>query len=299
MDKAVYNAKVHFVAGKGGVGKTLVSHALAMLFARNFKTLLVELSEEEAGDARPKLAVIKDGVEKNLSQVKIFPDQALYEYLCLKIPQKKVLDAFLSQSLIRAMSSAMPGLSDLTRLGKIWFHADEAHEPTGEIYQKIVVDMPSSGFVRRFLTIASVVGDAVKIGPLAKEAKLIHEYFRDARHARLHVITMPQELVVNETIELIDDIKRAQDISLGMLVINRVFLGQEITDETLNAVREFPETFKVLYTFKTRMDEEAVELARFKDSKINLPELIFPDQFGEMREAKIIDEMVTRLASGG
>lgn len=298
VDKAVLQAKVHFVAGKGGVGKTLVSQALATFFARDHKTLLVELSEEEAGDAHPKLATIRENVTKNLSRITIFPDQALYEYLSLKIPQKKVLDSFLSKSLIKALGSAMPGLADLTRLGKIWFHADDAHEPKGEIYEKIVVDMPSSGFVGRFLTIASVVNDAVKIGPLAKEAKLIHDYFKDSHHARLHVVTMPQELVVNETIELLNEIKSAKGIHLGILFINRILVHLNLSTKILNAVEDFPQIRKVLSSFKTRLDEEELQLERFLHSSAHLPRLLLTEQIGEMMESKIVDEMVNSLSSG-
>lgn len=123
----------------------------------------------------------------------------------------------LSQKLFRALCAAMPGLSDLTRLGKIWFHADEVHGPKERVFDKIVVDMPSTGFVGRFLSIASVVYDAVKVGPVAKEAKLIRDYFQEPLHARVHLVALAEELVVTETIDLYDQLE-AKGINLGCFI---------------------------------------------------------------------------------
>ncbi len=102
MEKDIALAKVHFIAGKGGVGKSLISQALGKVFALNFKTLLVELCEEESNDGFTCPAAIQE-VSRNLFSVKIHPDQSLYEYLSLKFPNRRVLDTFLRQNLIRTL----------------------------------------------------------------------------------------------------------------------------------------------------------------------------------------------------
>ncbi|HXW53038.1 MAG TPA: ArsA-related P-loop ATPase [Myxococcota bacterium] len=89
-------AKVHFIAGKGGVGKTLISRALSQLFVKKLKTLLVELSEDESGEQFSHAAATRK-LSPNLSYVKIHPDQSLYEYLSLKIPSQRILDTFYSK----------------------------------------------------------------------------------------------------------------------------------------------------------------------------------------------------------
>jgi anion-transporting ArsA/GET3 family ATPase len=276
----IFDAKFHFVAGKGGVGKTLISQALAMHFAENFTTLLVELSEENAQD-EPKIPKIK-AISKNLFHIKIFPDQALYEYLKLKIPEKLV-DALLSKSIFRALSSAMPGLSDLTRLGKIWYHHKD--------YQKIVVDMPSSGFVSRFLSIAKVVSDAVKIGPLAKEAQEIADYLKDPNNARLHLVALPKELVVNETLELYKELKLKGDINLGFLMINRKLLDLELPQLADN----YPQTAILIERYKRRKREEDLEIGRFSERGIKIPQIRFLE-VEEMIDSKIISSMMNTLA---
>lgn len=284
MPTNIFSSKIHFVAGKGGVGKTLISQALATYFAEKNSTLLVELSEEEAKEDH-KFSTIKE-VSKNLSHVKIFPDQALYEYLSLKIPEKLV-DSMLSKSLFRALGSAMPGLSDLTRLGKIWYHTKD--------FEKIVVDMPSSGFVSRFLSIASIVEKAVKIGPLAKEAKLIDDYLKDPAHARVHLVAIPEEMVINETLELYQELKKKPTVNLGFLLLNRVLsLKPQPIDEKL-----YPESAKVLCSLRKRKEEEDLGQRRLKMRGLNLPEIIFFDYMGEIMDSKIIAKMVKIFAKSG
>lgn len=292
------NVKVHFVAGKGGVGKTLVSRALASFFAdhQKEKTLLVLLSEEESN--KPGSSIIEKNLAPNLSLLKIFPDQTLYEYLSMKLPSKKMLDSFMVQSLFRALTSAMPGLSDLTRLGKIWFHADESQEKNGhDIYQKIVVDMPSSGFVTRFLSIARIVYDVVKIGPLAKEAKLIRDYFHDPNNACLHVVSMPEELVVNETIELIADVKNANDVVLGLLFINRVLASNYQNIDVIEQVRIYPDLLRVANFFTARKAREAKQLVRL-EKNCAMPQVFVYDHIGEILDAGLMEKIKKAIAIG-
>jgi anion-transporting ArsA/GET3 family ATPase len=291
--KTNLQTKVHFVGGKGGVGKTLISQALATLFASVHKTLLVELCEEESGEGRLK-TTIKETKTHNLYYVKMFPDQALYEYLSLKISQKKLLDSVVSQKLFKALSSAMPGLADLTRLGKIWYHADEQHGKKDEIYEKIVVDMPSSGFILRFLTIAHVVQMAVKIGPLAHEARLIHQYF--SSHALLHLVTLAEELVINETIELYRQVRQSPNVHLGAVFINRLL---KFSKEELHPLHKenYPYLSSLMALFQSRAKTERIGRTRLT-KVVNLPQILISDQIGEMIESKIMTKIIEELPRG-
>lgn len=274
---------VHFVAGKGGVGKTVVAKALATHFAKFERTLLIELSEEESGEPKPALAEITE-MGPNLFHTKICPDQALYEYLSLKIPPK-VINILMSKSVFRALGSAMPGLADLTRLGKIWFHA------TSGVYKKIVVDMPSSGFVGRFLTIANVVYQAVKVGPLAKEARIINEYFVDAHNARVHLVTLLDDLVVKETIHLFKELQQLKTVSCGVIFINRVMP----IDKTVVVPDTLPHLKALVCMYDARLLREMRARVQLSNncfaSFIELREK-------EMGEESLLDNMVARIEQG-
>jgi len=285
------------VAGKGGVGKTLISQALATIFSRKFNTLWVQMGEEESDVIDAGVAAIEK-LRPNLSHVKIYPDQALYEYLSLKIPGKFVRESFLKQNLLRSLCSIMPGLSDLTRLGKIWFHADESSVNGHTIFEKIVVDMPSSGFVERFLSIASVVEDVVKIGPLAREAHQIRQYFYNPKHARLHLVTMLEDLVVTESIELAHRLEQVLQVVMGALFINMVLppsMASLASVDEGKLEQSSPQIAEIVELFKQASKEQTEQRARFLNAKISLPMITVTDAMGKDREPDIVAHIIEDL----
>lgn len=296
-----FSAKVHFIAGKGGVGKSLIARALASYFSRKEKTLLIELSENETGDEHPHKASIKKEVAAGYDRVRIYPDQALYEYLCLKAPSQRMLDAIMSQNLFRAICSAMPGVSDLTRLGKVWFHADEAHGEKAGIYEKIVVDMPSSGFVGRFISIPHVVSKAVRIGPLAKEARLIHNYFKDGRNARIHLVSLLEELVVNETIELYEQISSLACIQWGSLFINRILPFDRTSSLSLSKSlgKTCPNIDGILARLDARVMREGHDRQRFVECGVGLSQMEVADHVGFSSQEDIVKEILSGFFENG
>ena len=285
--------QVHFVAGKGGVGKTLLSRAMGHFFAKHCKTLLVEISEEEVENPLSRATI--ERIDNNFFCVKITPNQSLYEYLSIKIHSKFVLDNFLKHNAIRALSAAMPGLADLTRLGKIWFHADRNAYKGQEIFERIVVDMPSSGFVERFLSIASVVQNAVKVGPVAQEAQQIDAYFSDARHACLHMVTILQDLVVSETIEFFKQM-RTSKIAIGGLFVNRVLpLHNDALHRIVGKIgQQAPAVVKILGLYEERAREEVRQRERLLQNGLSLPQIDFSDCV-EGKEAQILDYVIAEI----
>jgi len=291
MKKADFSlAKVHFIAGKGGVGKSLIYSALARFFSElGHKTLKVELCEDESLEGMRIPPIEKIGT--NLYYLRIFPDHATYQYLRLKIPQKKLLDSLLGSKLFRALCGAMPGLSDLTRLGKIWFHADESLFQGQEIFDKIVVDLPSSGFIRRFLSVADTVSKAVRIGPLAKEAEHIHRYFIDANNALMHVVAVPEELIVKETQELILAMKKSHQVHLGWLFINRY---PPYNHHELDSLKAKLEKNSGLYAYLQFMSsltrQKEIEIKKLEE--LSLGTIAVPEFAGEVRESDVNQELV-------
>jgi anion-transporting ArsA/GET3 family ATPase len=286
-------AKIHFVAGKGGVGKTLISQALAHNFAQDEKTLLIEFSTMEKAALGP---LWPRPLKKNLWYLTIDPDHTLYEYLHLKIQNKRLLDSLLGHNIIRTLGRALPGLSDLTRLGKIWFHADQRYGQ--DIYEKIVVDLPSSGFVSRFLSIAKVVHQAVKVGPVAKEAAIMAEYFSHPEHAILHIVTIAEELIINETIELYNDLRRKNDMTLGLLFVNRMLSKtlKELPTISDELVKYCPHIKKLAAFYRHRLDKELMQRKRLESEGIFMPAIFLADEANNIDRLTIASQIAEGLS---
>lgn len=277
---------LHFVAGKGGVGKSTISYALARSFAQSaHKTLLVELSELDSPKAYQSVGSFEPKA-KNLDFLKLYPDQALYEYLHLKM-NRNIVEKLLSHNFVRMLCSIMPGLSDLTRLGKLWFLADQEKGSKTEHYDKIVVDMPSSGFVSRFLSIARVVKEVVKIGPLAKDAQLIDDFIKNPQKSVLHLVSLPEETVLSETFELYQELLEKKEVALGLFFINKVL--------SLSSEGEFVGHDIVTQFFSARKNFEINQLSRLKAFNIAMPQIFLKECFGENKKEQLARQIAEKI----
>jgi anion-transporting ArsA/GET3 family ATPase len=226
MDVATFCAqsKVLVVAGKGGVGKTTASAALAMLAAGNgLSVLLVEL------EGRPALAGAF-GAEGPLDyeDVELFkggagsvrgrwitPDDALLEYLADHGFQR-VSRRLLSAGVIDVVSTAIPGIRDVLVLGKV------KQLERSSAADLIILDAPATGHAVTFLTSASGLLDAARGGPVRTQAADVLEMLNDPERCRVMLVTLAEELPVSETIEAAYRVEDEAGVQLGPLIVNGV-----------------------------------------------------------------------------
>ena len=125
--------KLIFICGKGGVGKTSVSKALALtLSKKGLKTLWVAFEDP----LKPPGELLE--ISPTLWHLNCESITAFEEYVGLKIGVPSLTKIFLQNKLMRYMAKAAPGIHDLVLLGKIWFERKN--------YDHIVLDMPSTGY---------------------------------------------------------------------------------------------------------------------------------------------------------
>lgn len=294
--KNILNAKVHLIAGKGGVGKSQISHMLASYFAQEkFKTLIINLSEQES-IKEPKKSLIYQ-IDENLFGLTIFFESTLKEYIALKIGKLNhgLKEYLLSHRLFQAMILAFPGLLDLVSLGKIWFHADPINTNRSEIFDKIVVDCKSSGFLGRFLGIADLVYRAVKIGPIAHEANLIRNYFKQKENVRLHLVSICEELVVNETILLYKEIKKQNDI-FGILFLNMLspINFNKFSNDFLFNENKKDELYKIFRQEKEKYHTEEIEKTKLIKN-IPIPTIEIPYSFSLPSLKEVIEKQSVNI----
>ncbi len=226
MDVAAFCARsnVLVVAGKGGVGKTTASAALAMLAAHNgLSVLLVEL------EGRPALArafgasgpldyedvELFKGAAGSVRGRWITPDDALLEYLADHGFQR-VSRRLLSAGVIDVVSTAIPGIRDVLVLGKV-----KQLEQAGAA-DLIIVDAPATGHAVTFLTSASGLLDAARGGPLRTQAAEVLEMLNDPERCRVMLVTLAEELPVSETIEAAYRVEDEAGVQLGPVIVNGV-----------------------------------------------------------------------------
>jgi len=221
----VIDRKLHFVVGKGGVGKTTVAAAFArMLARRGRRTLAVEMDVGgrlptvlgHPGEARTPVAV-----GPNLTVLSVDGRAALEEYLGMVIPVRRLLSTVFTSRIYQYFVAAAPGLKELMTVGKIWFEATRETDgrPT---WDAIVVDAPATGHSLQYLRMPQAASETFGAGLVQREAARVLELLRDPRQTAIHVVTLGEDMPVSETLEthaqLVDDL----GMPLGRIVVNRV-----------------------------------------------------------------------------
>ncbi len=228
MDVGTFCAQSHVivVAGKGGVGKTTMSAALAKMAAGAGKSVLIvelegksgitaafgrqgDLGYEEVLLAPP----VPGGPAGSIRARRLTPDDALVEYLEVH-GLKRVSKRLARSGILDVVSTAIPGIRDVLVLGKVkQLERDGAAD-------LILVDAPATGHAITFLTSASGLVSAARGGPLRSQAQDVVDLLSDPARCRVLLVTLPEELPVSETIESAYTLEDKAGVQLGPVIVN-------------------------------------------------------------------------------
>ncbi len=220
--------RLHVVTGKGGTGKTTVAAALALaLAAGGRQTLLCEVENRQGiaqlFDVPPlpyeerKIAVAPGGGD--VYALAIEPKAALLEYLELfyRLGRAgKMLERF---GAVDFATTIAPGVRDVLLTGKV-YEAARRRGKTGPVYDAVVLDAPPTGRISQFLNVNEEVVGLAKVGPVRNQAGSIMTLLRSPQTA-VHLVTLLEEMPVQETQDGVADLHRAQ-LPVGGVVVNMV-----------------------------------------------------------------------------
>jgi anion-transporting ArsA/GET3 family ATPase len=223
---SLFDKRLILVAGKGGVGRSTVSAAIASACARRGrKTLLFQANANDRFGAMFGAAPVGTKVTQlapNLSAVNTNPAAALEEYGLMILKFQRVYNLVFENRLTKAFLRAIPGLDDYSVLGKAWFHTTE--EKRGKpVWDTVVFDMPASGHSMSLLRIPWVIGETVPEGPLTQDARAIRELLVDVRRTALVLVTLPEEMPANEARELSQALQSRMGLKTQQLIANQVY----------------------------------------------------------------------------
>lgn len=112
------------------------------------------------------------------------------------------------------VSAAAPGVRELLVIGKIGW------EVRNGPWDEIVVDAPATGHVVELLGAPRSMAELIPTGPLAEQTAWLRDVLA-ATTTSLTLVTLPEELPVTETGELLDRIRTETSTGVDRLIVNR------------------------------------------------------------------------------
>jgi anion-transporting ArsA/GET3 family ATPase len=311
MDVATFCAqsRVLVVAGKGGVGKTTVSAAVARAASRaGLSVLVVELEgksglPEAFGSSGPlpyEAVVLNGSGPGRLEARRITPDDALLEYLADHGLQR-ISKRLVSSGVLEVVATAIPGLRDVLVLGKV------KQLERSRAADLVVVDAPATGHAVTFLTSARGLLDSARGGPLRAQAAEVAEMLADPARCRVLLVTLPEELPVSETVEAAFQLEDRAGVQLAGVVVNGwdepdPALATPAAEAAAAAGVELPAGAAAALdgARRFRLDRQAVQAAQLErlERDLPLPRIHLPLLSGSAIGPPEVEELARALATG-
>jgi len=221
-------SRLVIVAGKGGVGKTTVTAALARAAAASgLSALIVEVegksglaamygspafSYDEVTLAEPDEALGRAAVRART----LTPDEALIEFL-EDAGMGRISKRLMTSGALDMVATAIPGIRDILVLGKI------KQMERRRLADVLILDAPAAGHAISFLQSASGLADAVRLGPINAQARDVLDLLGDPARCQVVLVTLPEETPVNELVETAYQLEDRVGVSLGPVVVNGLY----------------------------------------------------------------------------
>ena len=245
MDPGAFCAQTRLliVAGKGGVGKTTVSAALAQMAARRGLTSLIIEVEGKSGlgsafghtDPLTYRQVVlaagggPDGAADVLART-LTPDDALLEYL-EDHGMRRISRRLAASGALDVVATAAPGIKDILVLGKVKQLERASAAGLEGSADWLVLDAPAAGHAVTFLMSAGALMDAVTVGPIRTQASEVIDLLADPTRCQVMLVTLPEETPVNEVVETAFRLEDRVGVHLAPIVVNGLYPSSSLAPD--------------------------------------------------------------------
>ncbi|MEA2140395.1 MAG: hypothetical protein QOC91_494 [Solirubrobacteraceae bacterium] len=231
------------VTGKGGVGKTTLATALAMLAAeRGLRTIVVEMGEQARVPELFGLPAGEPGMETRLRErlwsISIDPDRALLEWL-QALGGRVSGRVLASSNTFQYFAAAAPGAKELVSMVKIW-DLTQAKRRRGRSYDLVVLDAPATGHALGLLDSPRTFGAIARVGPIAGQADRLSKLLEDPARCSYVAVAHPTEMAITETLELQERLHDQLGRELDAVIVNGV-LPQRFSGPELERLGPLPD----------------------------------------------------------
>jgi anion-transporting ArsA/GET3 family ATPase len=224
----LFDKRLLFVTGKGGVGKSTISLSLGLAAAaRGKRTIVCEVASQETASRvfkKGEIGFNEVQVAPNLWAISIDPDESLREYLLLQLKVRAMRDLLVRSRIFSYLAAATPGLKELVTIGKIWELAqpDRRVKKAG-VYDLVIVDAPATGHGVGFLQTPRTFAGIARVGPVHSQAKELDRFITQHETTGVAIVALPEEMPVNESAALEDQLTHEVGMAVDRVYMNAMY----------------------------------------------------------------------------
>jgi anion-transporting ArsA/GET3 family ATPase len=226
------------VTGKGGVGRSAVSAALALRAVHLGKRVLAIAMTDDLGLAlhfgRERLDYEAKEIRPGLHSLAIHRPAALNEYLSVQLRVPKVTRMGPIARAFDALASTAPGIREVVTMGKVLW------EVRKDIWDLVIVDGPPLGQIGSHLRAPQTVTELVPVGKVREQADWMIELLADPAMSGMLLVTLAEELPATETREALSWLADHQVIEHQQVVANRILPRLQASQREIGAVGPGP-----------------------------------------------------------
>lgn len=291
-----------FISGKGGVGKTTVAVLLGLLASQCKKNVV--LVEMNSSSRIPPLFETTGTTNEiiplapYLSTINITPPLCFEEYVLRQIRFRTIYEMLFNNAFVMNFVNATPGLAEILMLGKIYDLVLQTHASTNKPdYDLVIVDAPATGHGLSALEVPHILLDLVKMGPLHTTAKKMIGMFSDGSKTALSLVTLAEEMPVNETVELHQKLKGRIGILEGPVFVNRITPPPETQiDSQLDALPKRFSPYRDYHELTVKRAELNCHYYRELQKRLGACDFIsLPDVGGDIKSKRDLKPLLTLL----
>jgi hypothetical protein len=222
----LWQRKLILVTGKGGVGKSAATAAIAAEnAARGRRTLALEVDPREnlhqLFDVPPSGGEIVE-VEPRLYLQNLKPRDVVDWVVRRQVKIEMVVQRVLGSPVYHRFVEGAPGLKELAILGHA-LRLVRGDNPAAPKIDTVVLDAPATGHGLFLLAAPRLYAETIGHGPFAELAREVADFVGDPIACGVVVVTLAEEMPVQEALELRQGLREKKGADPDLLIVNGLY----------------------------------------------------------------------------
>ncbi|HYL57572.1 MAG TPA: ArsA-related P-loop ATPase [Candidatus Acidoferrales bacterium] len=214
-------ARVVFVTGKGGTGKSTLAAAIAIALSRRSHTTIVDLDGRQCAASMIGGTVGRGTparVTESLDATAVGGREELEAFIERIVPLRAISRRMLRSRTFGYVTAALPGLEAFLLLERLRIMAADAALED----RYLVVDAPASGSAIELLSVATGIQKLAPTGTLNRLADSVRTFLCDATRFGVIITATPDELAIREALETAEAMRGQLGVAVLAAMMNRV-----------------------------------------------------------------------------